>query len=188
MRKQSFHLTSDQLNELQGAYQACDDGTTKMRYQAVRLYGQGYPSAEVMAITGCSRTSLLKWCRRYRRYGIAGLVDQRSGGNSAKLSANELLQLQCYLQQYKPNQVFGVGHYQGNGEFWTVSDLAQVLVRDYNVSYKSQNSYRTVLKRCGMSRQRPAAQYQSRSETKVMHFEETLEKNCSTQPKRHPTR
>src|SRR5437773_1987094 len=133
MRKPSFQLSAAQLNELQGAYQGCDDAVTKIRYQAVRLYGQGYPTAEVLAITGCSRTSLLKWCRRYRRYGIAGLVDQRSGGNSAKLSASELEQLQCYLHQYKPNQVFAPGDYQGNGEFWTVSDLAQLLVRDYQV-------------------------------------------------------
>jgi transposase len=177
MRKPTFRLSPEQINELQGAYQGCDAAITKIRYQAVRLYGQGYPTAEVMAITGCSRTSLLKWCRRYRRYGVTGLVDQRNGGNSAKLSANEVEQLQGQLHQCKPNQVFGQGDYYGNGEFWTVSDLAQWLAREYDVRYKSKNSYRTVLQQCGLSRQRPAQQYQSRSETKVMVFEEALEKN-----------
>jgi transposase len=177
MRKQTFQLSPEQINELQGAYQGCDAGITKTRYQAVRLYGQGYPTAEVMAITGCSRTSLLKWCRRYRRYGVTGLVDQRNGGNSAKLSASEVERLQGQLYQFKPNQVFGQGDYSGNGEFWTVSDLAQWLEREYAVRYQSKNSYRTVLQRCGLSRQRPAQHYQSRSETKVMAFEEALEKN-----------
>lgn len=183
MRKRAVQLSPEQINELQGAYQGCDDAVTKIRYQAVRLYGQGYPIAEVMAITGCSRTSLLKWCRRYRRYGVAGLVDQRNGGNSGKLSASEVEHLQRQLHQYKPNQLFAQSDYSGNGEFWTVCDLAQLLARDYDVRYKSKNSYRTVLKRCGLSCQRPAQQYQSRSETKVMAFEETLEKNCSTRPR-----
>ena len=33
------------------------------------------------------------------------------------------------------------------------------------------------LQRCGLSRQRPAKQYKSRHELKVMAFEEELEKN-----------
>src|SRR5712691_6560935 len=185
MRKQAFKLSQEQINELQGAYQQGDDARTQLRYQAVRRYGSGYPTAEVMKITGCSRTSLLEWCRAYRRYGVAGLIDQRKGGNSAKLSASELERLANHLHQYKPNPLFAAGESTGNGEFWHVADVAQFLPRDYGVRYKSQNSYRTVLKRCGLRCQRPAPQYQSRSETKVMAFEEALEKNCSTQPKLH---
>lgn len=177
MRKQAFKLNEGQMHELQGAYQGCDEGRTKIRYQAVRLYGSGYSAQEVMSITGCSRTSLMEWCRAYRRYGVAGLVDQRSGGNSAKLSASELERLQNQLHQYKPNQLFAAGEYTGNGEFWQVADLAQFLQREYGVSYQSKNSYRNVLKRCGLSCQRPAQHYQSRHETKVMAFEEALEKN-----------
>ncbi len=177
MRKQAFELTQEQIDELQGAYQHCDEARTTLRYQAVRLYGSGYSTQEVMNITGCSRTSLLEWCRAYRRYGVAGLVDQRSGGNSAKLCASELERLQMQLHQYKPNQLFARGEYTGNGEFWHVLDLAQLLQCEYDVRYQSKNSYRNVLKRCGLSCQRPAQHYQSRSETKVMVFEEELEKN-----------
>src|SRR5262245_50980368 len=118
MRKPAFKLSQEQINELQGAYQQGDDARTQVRYQAVRLYGSGYPTAEVMKITGCSRTSLLEWCRAYRRYGVAGLVDQRHGGNSAKLSPSAVERLANQLHQYKPNQLFATGEYTGNGEFW----------------------------------------------------------------------
>lgn len=140
MRKSSFQLSSQQSNELQGAYQGCDNAVIKIRYQAVRLYGQSYPRPEVLAITGCSLTSRLKWCRRYRHYGIAGLVDQRSGENSAKLSVSEYEHLQYQLHQYKPNQLLAPSDYQSNGEFWTVSDLSHLLARDYAVRDQSQNS------------------------------------------------
>lgn len=93
------------------------------------------------------------------------------------------------LHRYKPNQLFAQGEYTGNGEFWHIADLAQLLQREYDVRYQSQNSYRNVLRRCGLSCQRPAQQYQSRSETKVMLFEEELEKNCTQRvPARHKQR
>lgn len=177
MNKRKFELTPEQNNELQGAYQQCNDGAMKMRCQAVRLYGIGYSVEAVIEITGCSRRRLLAWCRRYRAYGVAGLVDGRVGGNSAKLSASELEAVQVKLHQYRPNQLLRSDEYRGSGEFWTVSALAIWLERELAVVYHSASSYRNLLKRCGLSRQRPAKQYKSRSEAKVMRFEEALEKN-----------
>jgi transposase len=178
MNKRKFELTPEQNNELQGAYQQCNDGVLKMRYQAVRLYGSGYAAEEVIEITGCSRRRLLAWCGGYREYGIAGLVDRRVGGNRAKLSSNQLETVQAQLHQYRPNQLLRSDEY--SGEFWSVSELALLLEREFAVVYRSATSYRSVLKRCGLSRQRPAGQYKSRSEAKVMAFAEELEKNCST--------
>lgn len=177
MKKRKFQLTPEQNNELQGAYQQCSDGVLKMRYQAVRLYGSGYAAAEVIEITGCSRRRLLAWCCSYREYGVAGLVDRRVGGNSAKLSGHQLETVQAQLHQYRPHQLLRSDECSGNGDFWTVSELALWLEREFAVVYRSATSYRSVLKRCGLSRQRPAQQYKSRSEAKVMAFEEALEKN-----------
>jgi transposase len=177
MNKRKFQLRAEQNNELQGAYQQSKDGAMKMRCQAVRLYGSGYAAEEVIKITGCSRRRLLAWCRSYREYGIAGLVDRRVGGNSAKLSSSELEVVQAKLHQYRPNQLLRSDEYSGSGEFWTVSALAIWLEREFDVVYRSATSYRSVLKQCGLSRQRPAQQYKSRSEAKVMTFEEELEKN-----------
>ena len=177
MNRRKFQLTPEQNNELQGAYQQCSDGAMKMRCQAVRLYGIGYSVEEVIQITGCSRRRLLAWSRSYREYGVAGLLDGRVGGNSAKLSDHELEAVQAKLHQYRPHQLLRSDEYSGNGEFWTVSELAIWLEREFAVVYRSKTSYRSLLKRCGLSRQRPAKQYKSRSEAKVMAFEEELEKN-----------
>jgi hypothetical protein len=73
--------------------------------------------------------------------------------------------------------LFGADEYAGNGEFWGVRELALLLERAYRVVYQSKTSYHTLLERCGLRRQRPAKQYKSRSETKVLAFEEGLEKN-----------
>src|SRR3712207_6169976 len=87
MAKREFTLTDAQEASLQQASLRTKDGPTRTRYQAVRLYGLGYPVPQIQEITGCSRTSLLDWCRLYRLRGVPGLVDGRRGGNRAKLTS-----------------------------------------------------------------------------------------------------
>jgi len=184
MAKRKFKLTKEEDNELKAAYHQCQDGQTKIRYQAVRLYGSGYPVAEIQEITGCSRPSLMEWCRVYRQTGVVGLVDKRQGGNRAKLKPEQLEHLQQQLERYTPQQLLGVNACYGQGEFWNVPDLAHLLERDYGISYRSASSYRDVFDRCDFSCQRPGTQYKSRNEFKVLEFEQELEKNWSIPPKK----
>jgi transposase len=185
MAKRKFSLTVEQNQELQAAYHQSKDSGEKMRYQAVRLYGNNYPVEEVLEITGCSRRRLLAWCQAYQRNGLGGLLDGRVGGNSAKLSGEQIEAIQRKLHIYRPNQLLRTDEYSGNGEFWGTRELASLLKRDYQVVYQSTNAYRNLLRQCELSRQRPAQQYKSRNEGKVADFEEALEKNCSTRPKAH---
>jgi transposase len=177
MRKREFNLNETERHELQRAYDRCKDGATKVRYLAVRLYGSGYAVSEIEAIVGCSHPSLMEWCRKYRTEGVAGLVDRRTGGNRAKLSAPQIEHLQQLLHQYTPRQWLGEAACRGAGSFWTVADLAQVVECEYGVCYKTKQSYYDLFAQCEFSRQRPGKQYKSRSEVKVMDFEAQLEKN-----------
>lgn len=177
MATRHFQLTPEQSSALQTAYLHCQDADTKIRYQAVRLYGLGYPVVQIMDITGCSRTSLMDWCRLYRTYGLVGLVDHRVGGNSAKLRADQIEAIQQTLHGYTPAQRLDKDACVGSGQFWTVADLKHLVEQEYGVVYQSLVSYYTLFQKCGFSSQRPAKQYKSRSEEKVLAFEEALEKN-----------
>jgi transposase len=188
MAKRQFQLSEAQDHELKRAYSQCREGPTKTRYQAVRLYGIGYAVSTIEAITGCSRPSLMAWCRAYRAGGVAALVDKRQGGNRAKLAARQLEQLQAQLQQYTPRQLLGADESGGDGQFWTVPDLAKWLQREYGVCYQSRTSYRNVLARCDFTCQRPGVQYRSRNELQVLEFEQQLEKNSPTRPNRRRRR
>lgn len=176
MAKRRFQLTEEQVKELTQAYRGCRDGATRTRYQAVRLYGTGYPVEEVKEITGCSQTSLMDWCRIYRTQGPAGLVDKRRGGNRAKLKPAQLEELRIRLQQYTPADLFGSTAATADGQFWTVEDLQRAIEQWYGVCYQSRTSYYSLFDRCDFSRQRPAKAYKSRSEAKIAEFEEQFEK------------
>ena len=176
MKHRLFRLLPAEVSELQAAYLHCQNANTKIRYQAVRLYGTGYPVEQILDICACSRTRLLKWAAAYDQRGITALLDQRTGGNRAALKPEQIEAIQKQLHTYTPAQLLGKDAAQGEGLFWTVADIAALLKRDYNLTYQSQTSYRALMTKCGFSYQRPARQYKSRSEAKIMEFEELLEK------------
>ncbi len=62
MPTRTFHLNEAQVSELYAAYLHCQDAATRTRYQAVRLYGSGYPVAQIVpaapaAWTGVASTA-----------------------------------------------------------------------------------------------------------------------------------
>ena len=152
MSRKRTLLTAEQVTELQVAYDQCSEGSTKIRFLAVRLYGTGMATPESLSIVGCSRSSLMNWNRTYQQMGIAGLIDKRAGGNSAKLAPHQVEHLADQLERYTPEQLLGVEAV--SAQFWTVTDLARLVEREYGVVYDSPTSYRTLLKRCGLNAQR----------------------------------
>lgn len=177
MSRQRDKLTDEQEKELQAAQMSNEDAATAIRYQAVRLYGLGYAVVTSQEICRCREPSLWEWSRKYRSHGVAGLIDQRKGGNRAALRPREIEELQGLLHRYKPNQLLGQDDYSGNGEFWSLPTLVCIVEKRFGVQYKSPTSYRSLFVKCEFSYQRATQQYHSRSADKVMAFEEQLEKN-----------
>lgn len=177
MAKRKFKLTPEQEHELLSAYNLCKEGQTKIRYQAVRLYGQGYRVKEIQNITNCSRTSLMEWVRAYGKDGVAGIVDKRAGGNSAKLSHLQIEDLNVRLHSYTPGQLLGKKAATSEGQFWSMADLDQVVQGLYGVKYRSHVSLLRLFHECGFSYHRTERIYKSRRESQVMEFEEQVEKN-----------
>ena len=177
MAKRKFQLSETNRQQLIQAYARCKDGSTRTRYQAVRLYGEGYAVADIEQITGCSRTSLMEWCRTYQQDSQQGLVDKRRGGNGAKFTCLEQEDLAARLHQYTPHDLFGSAAHSASGQFWTVNDLQVAVHRWYGVDYRSHTSYLRLLALCEFSYQKTEKVYKSHSQLKVADFEEQLEKN-----------
>ena len=178
MAKRKFKLTEVERKELLRAYRACKDAATRTRYQAVRLYGEGYPEKEIEQITGCSRTSLMEWCRAYRADHSQGLVDKRVGGNRAKLSKLQIEELQNTLHQYTPKERLGRRASTVDGQFWTRGRSGSWWFESgMALNTKAALHIRSLLRLCGFSYQKTEKIFKSRSQTKVADFEEQLEKN-----------
>jgi len=177
MAKRKFQLTEKQIQDLRHAHGQCKDGPTRTRHLAVRLYGTNYSAEEVREIAGCSQSSLMGWCRKYREGGASTLEDHRQGGNRARLTKAEIEELGTRLHEYTPRDLFGPQAATLDGQFWTVEDLQRAVQGGYQVVYKSRSSYLHLFALCGFSYHRPARVFKSRREADVAAFEELLEKN-----------
>lgn len=177
MAHRQFQLNEAQQRELKAAEQRSKKVNDLRRIMGVRMYGEGYPTAEIEALLGCSWRALMEWCEKYRRDGVEGLLDQRKGGNRAKLSAEQRAEVKERLHSYRPDQLLPPDVRVEQGVFWTVSDLKIAMYVWYDVIYQSDTSYRTLLHECGFSRQQTERQYRSRPRDQVIaEFEARLEK------------
>lgn len=188
MAKRKFTLTEQEAQGLRVRYDQSRKGATRSRYQAVWMYGTGYPVAEIEKLVGCSRSSLMNWCRTYQTNGAEGLEDKRLGGNSAKLTGAQREDLKKLLQSYTPGMLFGPQAATKDGQFWTMADVQQAVEEWYGVTYSSPNSYRQLLVSSGFSYQLPAKVFKSQRPSKVAEFEEEFEKKSSTSFKMRPKR
>ena len=158
MAKRKFKLTEAERKELLRGYQAGKDAGTRTRYQAVRLYGEGYAEKEIEQIIRKDWLIMSWWQQR-------------------QLSKLQIEELQEKLHQYTPKELYGANASTVDGQFWTIEDLSHMVRERYGVEYKSRTSYTSLLRLCGFSYQKTEKVFKSRSQTKVADFEEQFEKN-----------
>ena len=102
MARGKFHITAEQETELKTAYQQSTDTKLSKKVLAIRMYGTGHPVKIILDLVGCNRVTLLKWCGQYSQLGLAGLADQRKGGNHHKLTPVQKADLRERLHRYTP--------------------------------------------------------------------------------------
>lgn len=105
MAHRQFTLTKQEIIELRQAANRTRDTEELKRLQAVRLYGEGHPTSEIMRLVDVAERSVLRWCAQYREEGLAGLASGRVGNQSAaRLSREQRTDLKDKLRQYKPDR------------------------------------------------------------------------------------
>jgi len=177
MVKRKFTLTIEEQVKFKAAYHQSKDANLTKKLLAVRLYGSGHPTDEIIELVGCSRTSLMEWVQKYQLDGLDSLKDQRQGGNHVKLSRTQKAALKEKVGQYTPKQLLGDDCATSSGAHWTGTDLKQLIYQEYRVVYQSPTSYRVMLTEFGLSYQRTEKVFKSKSQLKQADFEEQLEKN-----------
>jgi len=178
MAKRRFQLTEDEIRAFRQAEEQTRDVRELKRLQAVRLYGLGEAVDTIQKLVGCGPVSPAQWAMDYRRGGLEGLRSHWQGGNASKLTAEQRQDLFKKLEQYTPEQVIAPEVRIERGVFWTVSDLQIVVERWYGVTYRSPNSYRSLLHSSGLSYQKVEKVYRSQpGAVQLADFETELEKN-----------
>lgn len=162
MGKRQFQLSDEEQEAFEQAERQTRDAYELRRLQAVRLYGRGVPTPEIVRLVNASDRRIREWAHAYGQQGLAGLKSQWQGENALKLSREQRADLQQRLHRYRPDQVIDPSVRINRGQFWTVSDLQIVVKTWYEVEYRTLDSYRSLLHECGLSYQRTEKVYRSR--------------------------
>jgi transposase len=177
MATRKFQLTEDEKQQFEQAEGQTRDAYELRRLQAVRLYGSGIPTGDITQLIQSSERRIREWTQKYGQQGLAGLKSQWQGENALKLSREQRADLKQRLEQYRPDQVMSRDVRISRGQFWTVSDLQIMIKTWYAVEYNTLDSYRKLLRECGLSYQRTEKVYRSQPDAQtVADFEATLEK------------
>lgn len=92
-------LTTDQINELRRAHRSCKDKRAADRIKAVYSLAMGFSPEAIAEILMIDEETLRNYVNRYQQGGTVELTQDHYKGSSAKLTSQELAELDEHLQQ-----------------------------------------------------------------------------------------
>ncbi len=134
----------------------------RRRLKAARLLQRGLRPAEVGRRLGVHRQSVGRWQQQLQQEGIAGLKKAGRAGRPAKLTAEQLRDLEEEL-------VRGPRAWGYSTELWTTQRVADLIQRRFGVRYHRDHVGR-VLAQMGWSCQRPVGRAKERNEALVRRW------------------
>ena len=132
------------------------------RLRAWELVQKGWKQTDVAQALGVTRGAVSQWVSRARQGGPEALRRRKPPGGRSKLNGAQLARLPGLLER-------GPSAFGFCGEIWTRGRVAQVIEREFGVSYDPSQVGR-ILKGCGFSLQKPALRSAQRDEQAIREW------------------
>ena len=151
--KRAERLSAQALTELQSIVRNRKSKVVNVRRaQAIMLVNENCNGITIKAVTGYSKNAAFKLRKQYQDKGIAGILTKDRDTRSL-LTKKQLADVKKIVQEHLPNE-YGI-----NANFWSTSILAEFILKEYNVKYKSKTSYYLIFKKAKFSYHKPDKQY-----------------------------
>jgi transposase len=134
------------------------------RLRAFELKQQGWKQREIADALGVSKGAVSQWMKRAQEEGVEGLRHKAPPGASARLSEKQRTKLPELLAQGAPLHGF-------RGEVWTCERVAEVIRKEFGISYHPAHVSRLVRK-LGLSLQKPIRRANQRDEEAIRRWKE----------------
>lgn len=135
------------------------------RLRAFELKQEGWKQQEIADALGVSKGAVSQWMKRAQREGVEGLKRKPPPpGASPRLSEEQRAKLPELLARGAPAHGF-------RGEVWTCARVAEVIRKEFGVSYHPAHVSRLV-RASGLSLQKPARQATQRDQEAIERWKE----------------
>jgi transposase len=146
------------------------------RLRAWELYEAGWSGARIAEALGVTQGAVSQWLKRGRAGGgREALRTQPRPGAPPRLTADQRAQLPALLAK-------GAEAYAFIGAVWTAARVATVIKRTFGVGYHPAHVSR-LLRRDGLSVQKPVKRASQRDETKIRAWQEETWPALQAKPK-----
>jgi len=126
------------------------------RLRAWQLFEAGWKQADIARALGVTGGAVSQWIKTAKQSGAQALKQRKAKGPIPRLSAKQYQQLDALLRQ-------GAEAFGFRGNVWTQARVAQVIEKEFGVSYHPFHIYR-VLRRLGWSQQKPVRRATQRNQ------------------------
>jgi transposase len=134
------------------------------RLRAWELWKQGWKQKDIAIALGVSKGAVSQWLKRAKAQGKEALYRHPAPGAQPKLSPEQLGQLPSLLN--RGAEAFGF-----RGQVWTAQRVAEVIKRQYGVSYHPGHCSR-LLERLKYSVQKPVQRASQRDEAAIQRWKD----------------
>ena len=138
------------------------DWKEQRRWRALGLKRDGWTHHEVAEALDVTKGAVSRWMTRVAREGEEALRARPHLGAAPKLSPERLRMLPDFLSH-------GAEAYDFRGELWTCARVAEVIRREFGVSYHKDHVSR-LLKALGWTPQKPAECAAQRDEAQIAEW------------------
>lgn len=132
------------------------------RMRGWELHKSGWKQKAIAEALGVAESTVSAWVRKGNAGGLEALRNQPGRGRRAKLSAAQRKQLPELLQR-------GAESYGFRGNLWTNPRVAQVIFREFGISYHPAHVSR-ILEDLGWTPQKPIRRAKQRKEDEVQKW------------------
>lgn len=134
------------------------------RLRAWELNQEGWKQRDIARALGVSKGAVSQWMKRAKQEGIEALKHRPPPGAQARLSEDERAKLPELLARGAPAYGF-------RGEVWTCQRVAEVIRKEFGVSYHPAHVSRLV-RALGLSLQKPLRRADQRDEEAIRRWKE----------------
>ena len=134
------------------------------RLRAWELKKEGWSQQRIAEALGVSRGAVSQWMKRGRQGGVEALKRQVAPGATPRSSEEQRAKLPELLER-------GAQAHGFRGEVWTCERVAQVIRREFGVSYHPAHVSRLV-RASGLSLQKPSRRANQRDEEAIDRWKE----------------
>lgn len=133
------------------------------RFQAWRLYEQGWAQTKIADALDVTDGAVSQWLKTVREDGLSALRSNPDGGPKPRITEEELAQLPELLEQ-------GPAAYGFRGEIWTRARVGEVIKQKFGVTYSDSHVGR-LLAKINWTRQKPMEEPDRRDADAVAEWE-----------------